>query len=31
LRDPLPGALLTARQLRNILTRGGKAAEGETL
>ena len=31
LRDPFPGALLTARQLRNIVTRGGKPAEGESL
>jgi predicted ATP-grasp superfamily ATP-dependent carboligase len=30
LRDPLPGALVTARQLRNIVTRSGKPAEGET-
>jgi D-aspartate ligase len=31
LRDPFPGALLTARQLKNIVTRGGKPAEGESL
>ena len=31
LRDPYPGALLTARQLKNIVTRGGKPAEGESL
>jgi predicted ATP-grasp superfamily ATP-dependent carboligase len=30
LRDPLPGALLTARQLRTIVTRSGRPAEGET-
>ena len=31
LRDPFPGALLTARQVKNIVTRGGKPAEGESL
>ena len=31
LRDPFPGALMTARQLRNIVTRGGKPAEGEAV
>ena len=30
LRDPFPGALLTARQLKNIVTRGGRPAEGES-
>ena len=30
LRDPYPGALLTARQLKNIVTRGGRPAEGES-
>jgi len=29
LRDPMPGALLTARQLRTIITRSGRPAEGE--
>jgi hypothetical protein len=29
LKDPVPGALLTARQLRTIVTRGGRPAEGE--
>ena len=28
---PLPGALLTARQAKTIVTRGGKPAEGESL
>ena len=31
LRDPFPGALLTARQLKNIVRRSGKPAEGESL
>jgi len=30
LRDPLPGALLTARQAKTIVTRGGRPAEGES-
>jgi len=29
LRDPIPGALLTARQLRTIVKRSGRPAEGE--
>jgi D-aspartate ligase len=29
LRDPLPGALVTARQLRTAITRTGKPAEGD--
>jgi len=29
LRDPLPGALLTARQLRSVVLRTGRPAEGE--
>ena len=30
LRDPLPGALLTVRQAKTIVTRGGRPAEGES-
>jgi D-aspartate ligase len=30
LRDPMPGARLTARQLRSIVARSGKPAEGDT-
>jgi predicted ATP-grasp superfamily ATP-dependent carboligase len=29
LKDPVPGALLAGRQLRNIVTRSGKPQEGE--
>ena len=29
LRDPMPGALLAARQLHTIVTRSGRPAEGE--